>query len=441
MVDYFARKEHLSVLVLMLLLLSWTACNTTGSAQSGLAASSTVECDPGNGSIELPEGFCAVVVADGLGPARHLVVRENGDIYVKLRSAEEGGGIVALRDTDGDGRADVTRRFGEVGGTGIGIHDGYLYYSSETAVYRQALTDGALVPQGERQTVIEGFPEQGQHAAKSFTFDESGHIYVNVGAPSNACQEQMRTPGSPGQDPCPQLERQGGVWRFDADEVGQTQQADGERYVTGIRNAVALDWNPFADNLYLVQHGRDQLHTLWPDLYTVEESAELPSEEFLLATEGANFGWPYCYNDHLQGRKVLAPEYGGDGEQVGRCDQFEAPIMAFPGHFAPNDLHFYTGGQFPDRFRQGAFIAFHGSWNRAPQPQRGYRVTYVPFDGAQPSGGRMTFADGFIGQETIKAPGDAEFRPMGLAEGPDGSLYLTDSQEGRLWRIIYRGNG
>lgn len=445
MLNWRGHLEHIvtgstavSCLAALFVAIGVSACGTVGGTMSGQPVSSSVQCDPQDGGIELPDGFCAVVVAEDLGQARHLTVNDNGDIYVKLRSADEGGGIVALRDTDGDGTADVEERFGDIGGTGIDIYDGHLYYTSEVAVYRVPL-GGGLVPQENEETIVEGLPEQGSHAAKSIAFDEAGHLYVNVGGPSNACQVDPRTPGSSGQDPCPQLERQGGIWRFDADEAGQTQQQDGHRFATGIRNAVALAWNPAADNLYAVQHGRDQLHTLWSDMFTEEESAELPAEELFLVEDGDNFGWPYCYYDHLEGRKVLAPEYGGDGQQVGQCGQYEDPIMAFPGHWGPNDLMFYTGRQFPGRYLNGAFIAFHGSWNRAPLPQRGYRVTFVPFDGELPSGGYTTFADDFIGAEVIRAPGDAEFRPMGLAEGPDGSLYLSDSRNGRIWRIVYTG--
>ncbi|MFB3132951.1 MAG: sorbosone dehydrogenase family protein, partial [Rhodothermales bacterium] len=142
--------------------------------------------------------------------------------------------------------------------------------------------------------------------------------------------------------------------------------------------------------------------------------------------------------DQLQGRKVLNPEYGGDGQMVDRCAEADDPILAFPGHWAPNDLLFYTGGHFPERYQGGAFLAFHGSWNRVPR-QQGYKVVFIPFEGEQITGDYEVFADGFTGAETIASPGDARFRPMGLAQGPDGSLYITDSVQGRVWRVIYTG--
>jgi glucose/arabinose dehydrogenase len=398
--------------------------------------------DENNGSISLGNGFGAFVVADSVGKARHIAIRDNGDIYVKLRNPVEGGGVLALRDTTGDGRADIKEYFGEdADGTGIGIYNGYLYYSSDTVIYRAQLTDGELLPTGAQEVVVEGFLPQGQHATKSFTFDNNGNIYVNVGAPSNACQEQSRTPGSPGQDPCPQLDRQAGIWRFDANQLNQTQEADGYRYATGIRNAVAVEWNDNANGLYALQHGRDQLNTLWPEYYNDSTSAELPAEEFLKVDDGDDFGWPFCYYDPFKEQKVLAPEYGGNGEAVGQCEGKESPIMAFPAHWAPNDLVFYDAGMFPGKYQNGAFIAFHGSWNRAPKPQKGYLIAFVPMENGMPSGDYERFADEFAGSGgEIASPSDAEFRPTGLAVGSDGSLYITDDTAGRIWRVFHEGS-
>ena len=389
-----------------------------------------------DGGLTLPDGFQAVVVTDTLGYGRHIAVDSDGDIYVALRRDHNGNGIAALRDTDGDGVADVKRYFGNLTGTGIALHNGYLYFGSDTAVVRYSMQGVDLVPDAEPEIVAGGFPVQNQHATKSFTFDNDGHIYVNVGGPSNACQEETRTPGSRGQDPCPQLERHGGIWQFNADTAGQTQVDDGYRYATGIRNAVALTWNDMHNQLYALQHGRDQLSQFWPDYYTVEDNAELPSEEFLKVDDGDNFGWPHTYYDHRKGQKMLAPEYGGDGETPAPEGEYEDPIMAFPGHWGPNDIIFYTGDQFPASYRNGAFIAFHGSWNRAPLPQQGYKVVFVPFEGDTPAGDYETFA----GADTLETSRDAEYRPTGLAQGPDGSLYITDSVQGKVWRIVYVGN-
>lgn len=435
-----SKFEDMRLLKIGIVLLAGMILTGCGGDSSTSSSSQTLNFSEDNGGITLPDNFQAVVVADSVGQARHVTVAENGDIYINLAEEKNGGSIAALRDDDGDGTADQVEYFGSHTGTGIQLHNGYLYSSSDTSVVRYAMNEDQLVPGGEAEMVVEGFPNQDSHAAKSFTFDGSGNLYVNVGGPSNACQEEGRTPESPGMEPCPQLENHGGVWQFDANATGQSFEEDGERYTTGIRNSVALDWNENAGKLYIVQHGRDQLNTLWPDYFTVEDNAELPAEEMFAVDEGDNFGWPYTYYDGLAGQKMVAPEYGGDGETAYEGDEYEDPIITFPAHWAPNDLLFYSGGQFPDHYSNGAFIAFHGSWNRAPEPQQGYNVTFVPFDGADVNGEYEVFADGFSGQDSLSSPGDAEARPTGLATGADGSLYVTDSQNGKVWRIVYTGD-
>lgn len=417
--------------------------SSSGEAPSGNAppietvGADSADCAPDNGGITLMDGLCAQVFAEGVGRVRHIAVSDDGTLYAHLRETAEGGGIVALRDTTGDHVADAEARFGDFGGTGIAIHDGHLYASSDVAVYRWPLPTGdALTPSGEPETIVSGFPEQNQHAAKSFAITPAGELFVNVGAPSNACQAQSRTPGSPGRDPCPLLETTGGVWRFSATETGQTFSPQA-RFASGIRNAVAIDWDPRSEALYVVQHGRDQLHSLWPERYTEEHNAELPAEQMLRLTEGTAYAWPYCYYDPEQRQLVLAPEYGGDGTEVGRCADFPDPVAAFPAHWAPNGLLFPAEATtLPERVRDGALVAFHGSWNRAPLPQRGFKVMFVPTSAEGTAGQPEVFADGFTGAEgPVESPRDAEFRPMGLAVSPDGALYISDSQRGRIWRI------
>ena len=176
----------------------------------------------------------------------------------------------------------------------------------------------------------------------------------------------------------------------------------------------------------------------WPELYPAQQGFDLPAEEVVILKEGANYGWPYCYYDGMQKKLVLAPEYGGDGKKVGECDKFEPPVAAFPAHWAPNDLKIYKGSKFPKAYQGGAFIAFHGSWNRAPGPQGGYNVVFQPLSDGKASGDYIIFADGFAGRK--KEPGSAVHRPSGLAVGPDGALYITDDKAGRVWRITYNGD-
>ncbi|MDC1492889.1 PQQ-dependent sugar dehydrogenase [Flavobacteriaceae bacterium] len=403
--------------------------------------------DSDNGGLILPEGFGALVVTDSVGPARHLAVNSNGDIYIKLRIDTGDKGNMALRDIDGDGKADIYERFGYYPNDGrfateMKIHNGYLYYSSELVVYRQKLDPNNLIPMGKPEVImVDEYPIR-WHNAKSLAFDNKGGMYVTFSAPTNACEDLRLTAGEPdavvkGEFPCTQLNILGGVWRFDENKLEQ-RQSDGVRFATGLRSIVGITWNMKEDNLYAVNHGRDYLHNHAPDYYTKWENSILPSEEFMLIKKGDDFGWPYTYYDHFKNKRMLAPEYGGDGTQEAKG--YAEPIMGLPAHWAPNDLLFYTGDQFPDRYKDGAFIAFHGSTNRAPYPQAGYIVAFIPFENGNPIGNLEVFADGFTGTELVKEMKDSKYRPMGLAQGPDGSLYISESKKGKIWRVIFNGD-
>jgi glucose/arabinose dehydrogenase len=398
--------------------------------------------------IALPPGFTATVFADDLGAARHLAVRDNGDVFVTTRNSVQlldpdssTGGLIALRDTDGDGDADQIEYFGRGDtNTGMAIHDNHLYYSSGSTVYAIEL-DNQLAPRGRSEVVVTGFGNSGfGHSGKPITFDDEGHMYLQAGVPSNACQAGERVAGSPGITPCPQLERFGGVWRFAAASRGQDQLADGIRYSTGHRNAVALEWNPVSGELFLAMHGRDSLDTLFPDHYTTQQRQELPAEEFHVLERGDDLGWPYTYFDPLRDERMLAPEYGGDGRTPAQPGLYKDPLIAFPAHWAPNDLLFYTGEQFPERYYGGAFIAFHGSWNREPGLQGGYAIVFVPMQDGRPIGNWEIFADDFEGAVAVTSPASARHRPAGLAQGPDGSLYISDDAGGRIWKVRYTGD-
>ena len=417
----------------LLAALAGCAGESAGDAE-GAPVAAAPECAPDNGGLTLPDGFCAAVVAEGLERPRHFVVRENGDLYVALNRARgAAGGLVALRDTTGDGRMDVEVRIDEEGGTGVALVGDRLYFGRNDAVVRYRLDPDRLEPVSGPEVIVQGLRAEGGHAAKPVVVTEAGDLFVNIGSPSNSCQEEDRETGSPGKDPCEERETNAGIWRFDADRTGQTM-ADGRRFAAGMRNTVALARNPLDGALYAAVHGRDQLHQNWGEMYSAEDGAELPAEEFVRVDEGDDFGWPYCYHDPRQGRKVLAPEYGGDGQEVGRCAGMEAPIIGFPGHWAPNGLAFYDGDQFPARYHGGAFIAFHGSWNRAPLPQQGYNVVFVPRSGDTFGPDWEVFADGFRG--SAGEGGDA--RPTAVTVGPDGSLYIGDDAGGTIWRVMHR---
>jgi glucose/arabinose dehydrogenase/mono/diheme cytochrome c family protein len=398
----------------------------------------------------LPAGFCATVFADGVGHARQLVVAPNGIVYVNTWSGRyygndtphAGGFLVALQDTTGSGKADVNLRFGETaqtggaGGTGIAMYKDAVYAEINDKIVRYTVPRGSIVPQDAPVTIVSGLPLTGDHPMHPFVIDADGALYVDIATATNACQVQNRTPKSPGINPCTELQTRGGIWRYDANKTHQTF-SPAERFATGIRNAegFAID---SGHRIFVTQHGRDQLHANWPELYKPEEEATLPAEELLRLKQGNDYGWPECYYDAVQGKLVLAPEYGGDGgKKVGACAGKTAPIAAFPAHWAPNAMALYDKPQFPAHYHHGVFIAFHGSWDRAPYSQGGYNVVFQSLAAHGASGKCEVFADGFAGP--VKSPDKAMHRPSGLAVGPEGSVYVSDDVGGRIYRIIYRG--
>jgi len=407
-------------------------------------------CPGGNAGLTLPAGFCATVFADGIGHARHMVVSPSGVVYVNTWSGRyygntpphPGGFLVALQDTKGAGHADVIRRFGPTpetgghGGTGIGLYKGFLYAENNDQILRYRLPAGSIVPSGAAETVVSGLPLGGDHPMHPFLIDPQGWMYIDVASATNACQVQNRKAGSPGRNPCTELETRAGVWRYSANETNQ-KFSPAARYATGIRNAEGFALDP-SGRLFVTQHGRDQLYANWPRLYQPEEEATLPAEEVLLLKAGGDYGWPECYYDGIQQKLVLAPEYGGDGgKKVGVCASKIPPVASFPAHWGPNDMVYSDKTHFPERYRKGVFIAFHGSWDRAPYPQGGYNVVFQPLQDGRAAGNCEVFADGFAGP--VKTPEGALHRPSGLAIGPDGALYVSDDIRGRIYRIVYKG--
>ena len=403
--------------------------------------------DPDNGGIVLPPGFRALVVADNLvvgdkegktqNTLRYLAVADNGDLYAKTQH----GPLIALRSTKGDGRADQIVRFGSGGGTGIGFWHGYLYESTTTGVYRYKMTPGQLVPSGEPETIISGLPAGPQHDAKNFMFSNDGQLYVEVGSPYNVYSEGDRNFAAKGIDPTEFLKTHGGFWRFDPNKLNQVQ-ADGYHFSTGHRHSVAGAWNPVSNSLFMVMMGRDNLSIVAPQFYNDYDNAERVAEEMHVIHEGANLGWPYTYYDPIAKARMVAPEFGGDNKKRAEPGKYDEPLIAFPAHWAPLQMNFYYQHQFPAKYYGGAFIAFHGSWNRAPLPAGGYRVEFVPFDDkGMTLGTYEDFATGFpeVNGDFV-ASRDARYRPCGCAVGPDGSLYIGDSEKGRIWRVIYTGD-
>jgi len=368
----------------------------------GAIAQSAIACDPDNAGLSLPPGFCASVLVDGVGHARHLAVAANGDVYINTWSSREtdyrnspGGYLVALRDANGDGRVDLIQRFGPVhqdgsagGGTGIALLGEALYAEDAGKIVRYRLNAGALVPQAAPEVMLSGLPGEGGDSVHSFVVAPDGVLFVNSGSVTNACQEHK---------PCPELAWHGGIWRY-ADKTGQ-QFSPAERFATGIYNAAALALQP-----------KGLLYA------TLQAPDGLGAEVFAPVQAVDDFGWPYCYYDAAHGEYVLAREYGGDGAKQGECVVREQPSLVFPAQWAPSAMTFYTAADFPAKYRGGAFVAF------------GHLLAFVPFSANEVAGGYEVFATGF-----------ASHRAAGIAAGPDGALYVADDAKGRIWKITYEG--
>ncbi|KAA0992578.1 PQQ-dependent sugar dehydrogenase [Dyadobacter aurulentus] len=380
--------------------------------------------------IKLPAGFSASILATDLGATRHMVVGKNGDMYVKLSKLKDGKGIYLLRDTNGDGAIDEQKLFGEYPGTGIAIKNGYLYSSSNKGVYRYKLNEKEeIVDLNKHELIVEGLVDKGRDNAKPITLDNKGNIYVTVGSYSDNCRE---TGSGKGMSPCTILDSAGGIWKFKADQAGQ-KFSDGVRFATGVKNAVGIDWDNKTEALYATVHGRGKFDDMYPQYYTPKQSAELPAETLYRLKEGDDAGWPYIYYDHFQNKKILAPEYGGDGKKTAG-EKAINPLVGFPAHLGPNALLFYSGNMFPAKYKNGAFVAFH---SQSAELKKGYLVAFVPFVNGKP-GKWEIFADNFAGTDLVQPTGPIQHRPCGLAQGPDGALYVTDDLNGTIFKIAYK---
>ncbi len=409
----------------------------------------------------MPTGFCATIFAEGIGHTRHIVVSSDGVVYANTWSGEyfgndkthEGGFLVALQDKSGAGKADTIERFGgteqtgDHGGTGIGIYNGSIYAETNDSIVKYALTSGSIAPTGSAVTVVSGLPLGGDHPMHPFIITSDGSLLVDVASATNSCQAKNRTLKSPGDNPCKELETRGGIWRYDANKTDQ-KFSPSDRYATGIRNGegFAIDAN---GQVFVTQHGRDQLHTNWPEIFKAPDlEATLPAEEVLALNKGGDYGWPYCFYDNFQQKLILAPEYGGDSKKVGMCADKTGPAAAFPAHWGPNGMTRYDKDKFPARYREGLFIAFHGSWNRAPYPQGGYNIVFQPMSGTKASATMRNFCRRFRRRDqNAGESGSPARRPRGRTrrralhfrrhQGP----HLSRDVERRLCRRHRRSDG
>ncbi|MBE7178665.1 MAG: PQQ-dependent sugar dehydrogenase, partial [Mucilaginibacter polytrichastri] len=377
-------------------------------------------------------GFSSAIAADSLGKLRHISISKSGVLYVKLGALKDGKGIYALYDNDGDGYFEEAKGFGGFPGTGIRVTDSALYVSSNSEVYRYALNDaGDVVDTAKRVALVSGLVDKKRDNAKSFALDGRGNIYVAIGSSNENCapEEQPRK-GMPG---CPLLDSVGGIWKFSTSQTNQSYK-DGVHYARGLKNVVGLDWDAASNTLFATQHGRGNLAKLFPEFYSAEQDSELPAETLYALHEGSDAGWPFIYFDPKLNKSILSPEYGGNGKTEGD-KKYQQPDAVLPAHFGPNDLLFYTGDLFPEKYKNGAFIAIHG---QSPSLKQGYFVAFIPFKNGKPSGKWEVFADGFAGIDLKNPKGPLQHRPMGLTQGPDGSLYVSDDVGGRIYKISYK---
>ena len=363
------------------------------------AQRSTKAEDPNLGKLQLPPGFKANLFADGLANARWLQMAPNGDVFLAEAQVQgDNGRITILRDTNGDGRADVKETFAEgfQRPHGMAFANGKFYVADALGVYSFPYKDGDLKASGPKTQVTEqgAFGKLGGHWTRNLAANSKGEVFVAIG--SNGNINDMDDP-----------------WRAAVSKVVGNKLV---QYGTGLRNPVGITFYPGTDDLYVVVNERDG------------EGDELVPDYLTRVQQGDFYGWPYAYLGQHE-------EPSLKGKRPDLVAKAKVPDVLFRSHSAPLGLLFYTGTQFPAQYRGGAFVAHHGSWN-ASNP-RGYKIVYVPFQNGRPAGGYNNFALGFW--TTGNAPAGVMGRPVGLAQAKDGSLLVADDVGNTVWRISYSG--
>jgi Raf kinase inhibitor-like YbhB/YbcL family protein len=357
-------------------------------------------------SLSVPQGFRLQRFAEGLDNPRMLAVADDGTVYVTQRTP---GNLVMLRDTDVDGVADIQKvvvRQRQL--HGIAIHGREIYLADIKAIYAGDIrADGRI---GPRRIVTAGLPDGGQHPNRTIAFSPEGELFVSVGSTCNECRE-----------PNPQHAT---LQRVGSDELRSSRPdqptAMREIFATGLRNSLAFGWHPSSRRLYAFDNGID-----W--LGNDEQSEELNE---ILA--GKRYGWPYVYDDDQINPHTEPVETSSERW----AELSEEPVGMYTAHAAPMQMAFYTAAQFPTEYRNDAFVAMRGSWNR--KPPSGYEVLRIRYD----AGGNFTAFEPFV-TGFIQPLGDGNFgyfgRPVGLATAHDGAVLLTDDTNNIIYRVAYAG--
>src|SRR6185436_3050369 len=349
---------------------------------------------PANAKLYAPPGFHISLWAAGFGEVRNLVLAPNGDVFAACMSGLE---IIVLRDTDGDGRPDKRWKFADGLNRpfGLAFRGNHLYVGNTDAIVRFDYKPGQTVAGGPPVHLAE-LP-RGGHATRNVIFHRDGSkMYVAVGSDSNVDDETSQP-------------LRAAVSEFTPDGKGA------RIFASGLRNPIGLAWNPANGTLWTTVNERDGLgDDLVPD-YITEVKA------------GAFYGWPFSYI----GKN---PDPRRRGERPDLVSRAIVPSLLIESHSAPIHLAFYSGTMFPARYRGGAFVALHGSWNRASRT--GYKVIHVPFKNGQPSGGYDDFVIGWAPDPESR---EVWGRPAGLLVLPDGSLLIADDGADVVWRVAYDG--
>ena len=348
--------------------------------------------------LQLPDGFEVNIFAQGLGNIRMIAVAPDGTILITRRAE---GDVIALTDADGDGTADspdvnvVTSDLPFV--HGIVFNGNRLYLATDTQVLVADWANGTL---SQPQVIINDLPVGGQHPNRTLGFSPDGMLYITVGSTCNACDET---------DP-----ENATILRAQPNGTGR------EIFAQGLRNTIGFGWHPVTGELWGMDHGSD-----W-------RGNDQPPEELNRLEFERNYGWPFCFSNQQPDVYLAVPPPGSMG-RAAYCQRTVPPVLEYTAHSAPIGMVFYTADQFPTDYSNNAFVAMRGSWNR--NPPFGYKVVRIMFDDNGQPTGFEDFLTGFLVEEEIANIG----RIAGVAIAPDGSLLITEDQNGVVYRVSYMG--